>query len=208
MTAKNESIDFIPDEVLNSRQEDLQYNLLLKVGIVLFVISLILGGSLFVYQLMLEKDVKSITDEVNAQLREIDKMKNVAESGYTLGVRLSLLDETLKSRVLYSTFMKEISKRTPSNITFADIVLNTTGQLSLTGTSKSSDYTPIADLKDSFSKSDLFSNVKVISAQGDSEGITFSITLDVDVEKLKEGNEEKLNNEVNVFESSMEGNLN
>jgi len=185
-TANNQTIDFIPDEVLHARHEKAQYSEILKVGIAFLIITILLAVGLYVYKLMLKKDLDAVKDEISTQTREIDSMKNVAESGYTLGVRLKTLEEILDNRIVYSKLMNEIRDKTPASIMLGSISLSESTKLVLDGSADSADYTPIADFKNKLASSDLFSDIKVLNASGDSKTITFSVSTSLDIEKLKE----------------------
>lgn len=203
----NQTIDFLPDEVLHARRERAQYGELLKVGVALLIIATLLSVGLYVYKLILKKDLDAVKNEISTETRDIDSMKNIAESGYTLGVRLKTLEKILDNRIVYSKLMNEIRDKTPTSIMLGSITLSDSTNLVLDGSAKSVDYTPIAEFKKTLSSSDLFSDIKVLKASGDSKEITFSVSTSLDIEKLKETISSSNNDGKVSIESSSENSL-
>ncbi len=209
MTANNQPIDFLPDDVVHVRHEQAQYAILLKVSTSLLILTIVVSVSIFIYRMTIQKELISAKSEVQNQLDEIASMKNIAETGYTLGIRLSSLKEILRDRILYSKLMTEIANSTPSVISVDDIVLDSVGDLTLTGTAKSADYTPIAEFKDMLTKNkDVFSNVQVLSVSGNNESINFSISVKIKFDTLKDTDfkqsEEQKTNDSNVNQDQVQ----
>ncbi|OGC51089.1 hypothetical protein A2982_02365 [candidate division WWE3 bacterium RIFCSPLOWO2_01_FULL_39_13] len=184
-------INFIPDDVVESKTREGYKKRGFLVGLVIVGLFVVAGAGIFIYNKTLEAQLSRIQQDISEKQGEITRLIPAGESGYVLGTRLEEIEFLLNDRRYYSKLMDLLKRTTPETVNLTDwnVSENT---LTLTGTTPST-YSPIAEFKENLlnDKSDdpqiikevLFENAAL---NKEDKIITFTLKIDLSPEGLKE----------------------
>jgi len=183
-------VNFIPDEVVKNRKREYRKKSGNKGALGLLVLVGIISGGIFGYNFYINQQIQKANNEISQHEASISALKDFAEKGYKVGVRLTETKSVLDSRLYFSKLAAELSKRVPSSVTITDVVMNETGTITIKGMANPN-YTPVADFKDalladSTEKGAIFKDVQIKSAGilEDGTGIEFSMDVVINFASL------------------------
>jgi len=188
VTSLSSDVNFIPEDIVHSRQREKYRKKGFFVGLSFVLIALIIGIALYVYNSSTEKKIDSYKKQLDENLVQIETLQDVGESGYKLGRRLNEIKGIINQRRLYSNLLTTLLAKSPSTIEIKGIEVDGNDVI-YTGYTPET-YSPIAELKGNILnigndlEDNIFNTANFEKATLDDEDnrITFTVGLE-----LKEG---------------------
>ncbi len=195
MLSASSNLNLIPDDVLLEKNRRVKKQKGLKFGILLVIILSVVGVGLVVYNITLQKQIKSLKSEIDYKNTQIDKLKEFGKVGYSLGIRLENVKNVLKKRPEYSNLIQELQKRTPDKVSVNSYSFSD-NTISISAVAKDN-YTPIAEFQDNLLKEKnegvdpemtIFTDVKIGSANYNKQdgSVSFKFTVSYNSNALTE----------------------
>lgn len=186
-SAQNLGVNFIPDEVLQEKSKisKKKYGNKLSTGLAIF--SLILGISLYMYNRHKVASLLTMDSQIAEYEQTIDNLKSFGAKGYGLAIRLEQAKKVIEKSYEYSGLLVQMKKATPRNVTVSNYSVNLPDSISLTAVSFPN-YTPIAEFQNNLLQKELFTSVKISSANlsGDLSSVNFGLTIVSNFDILRE----------------------
>ena len=176
-------VNFIPDEVVQTRKREYRKKSGNKGALGLLILVGVISGGIYGYNFYLNQQIQKANTEISQHEASISALKDFAEKGYRVGVRLSESKNVLDSRLYFSKLAAELSKRVPSSVIITEVDMNETGTITVKGTA-TPNYTPVADFKDALlsdtkEQGTIFKDVQIKSANIVEDGIGIEFVMDV-----------------------------
>jgi Tfp pilus assembly protein PilN len=172
-------VNFIPDEVVTNRKRDSQVKSLNRLAVTAMVLSLIAGFGLLGYNIYTRSKVTALEGQIDSEEVKIQELKEFAEKGYKLGLRLSSIEKILNERPYYGKVVEQLYREIPDGVGIKNLSISEKGAVTLTGTSYPN-YIPIAVFQDNLKNSDpaYFLDIRLRSASLDKTTGNITFTLE------------------------------
>lgn len=182
-------VNFVPEEILEAREQVQRKSTLSKVAIFVAILSILAAAGVFGYDLYLKNKLNSLQSEKAEKNATIESLKGFGETGYKLGVRLAAAEELLNTKIYFSKVFEEIRAQTPENVEIRSWQVNSEGVLTMVAFS-TPNYVPIAEFQNNLlnSETNYFDTVRLQSAalDGRQQGVNFSFEIQLDLESVYE----------------------
>ena len=172
-------VNFIPDEVVSNRKHESQVKSLNRFAITAMILGLAAGLGLFGYNLYTRSKITLLESQIASEEVKIQELKEFAERGYKLGLKLSSIEKVLNERPYYGKVVEQLYNEVPQGITIKNLNISEKGEVTLTGSSYPN-YIPIAVFQDNLKNSDprYFLDIRLRSASLDKSSGNISFTIE------------------------------
>jgi len=171
MSAQNNDVNFIPEDIQRDRGIQETVSGLNKLSIGIFILIAIVAGGLTTYTTLQSQGLDQTEREILQKTSEVESLRELGTEGYKLGVRLNEIDSILKNTRYITVLLKELEKQTPANVQIVNWQMAIDNSMILEGITPSS-YVPISDFQINLKESNLFEDVRIEKASFNSkEGI-------------------------------------
>lgn len=186
-------INFIPQEIVQKRQEVVNRSNNNKFAIFTLVAVVIISAVAFYFNYSLQNELAALDSKISSNESRINDLQEFGKHGYKMGLRLNNADTIIATRNNYSYLLEEFALRVPEGINITSLS-STNNTLSLTGSTVAG-YPIIADFQDKLmqktqGQKNMFEDVRLTSSQfNKSTGqIEFTLEIDLNNEIKKGGN--------------------
>lgn len=186
-----EGINLIPGELRSKRANEERAKSLLTISIVLLIISFIFSGGVYVYKLLLEKNIAEISYQVTSEEKKIKNLAEVESKMMALGSRVSYIYSILSSRAHYSTLLRSVGKMLPEGVYLTELSSEIETRVAIGGITPS--YNVLAELiknitEDAKISASIFDYPELtsVSLKEDINRIEFSMNLFLKKDALKD----------------------
>ena len=163
---------FIPKVSFEKEDKGAQsFGLLGALAVLIFIVSLLVTGSSFLYRMMLKSEIDNLKSQVSSALSAIDKES--ANEIILFDKQLNLVEEVLSKHVTVSNFFEMLEKESVSQVQFTDLNYSAFpgGNIFVNMNGKAKSYAAIALQEDTFLKnlntvSVNFNGMKIDSKSG------------------------------------------
>ncbi len=182
-------VNFIPDEIITERKQRAKLSKGNRIAIGLAIFSLLAGSGLWGYNYYNQSEIQKSEEQIAANQKKIEDLKDFGETGYQLGSRLEKSNDILENRIYFSKLFEEFTNQIPKSITVRSWQINESGSINLSASSFPN-YSPIALFQKNLisSETGIFKDMRLQSASlNNKEGnVSFSVRIEVNLEALKE----------------------
>lgn len=189
------NVNLIPEEIRIKLEPRRKLKvLILAVGLCLGVILLLWGGMIW-RQRRIQKNIQEIIASSERVEQEITAYDSVRKIGEQLNSKISQAEEVLNSHVYWTKFLAELENYTLPDVYYQNMAASLNGTVTLSAVTK--DLPTLAKQYQVMQNASQFIKSVVITAaaikaEGDSQEVTFNITLTVDPAVFYQQNIESL----------------
>lgn len=182
-------VNFVPEEILEAREQVQRKSLLSRLAIFLAIVSVIAAAGIFGYDLYLKSRLNALQTEKAEKNATIESLKEFGEKGYKLGVRLAAAQDAINKKLYFTNVFEEVRAQKPDSIEIRSWQVNSDGVLTLIAFS-TPNYVPIAEFQNNLlnSETKYFSSVRLLSAalDGRQQGVNFSFEVKLNLDSIYE----------------------
>ena len=186
-----EDINLIPGELRSQRANEERAKSLLIVSVVLLIVSFIFSGGVYVYKMLLEKNIAEISYQVTSEEEKIKNLAGVESKMMVLGSKVSYIYSILSSRAYYSTLLSSVGSMLPEGVSLTELSSETETKVAIGGITPS--YNVLAELiknitEDAKTSASIFDYPELtsVSLKEDINRIEFSMNLFLKKDALKD----------------------
>ena len=139
-----EDINLIPGELRNKRESEERAKSLLIISVVLLTVSFVFSGGVYIYKMLLSKNIAEISYQVKSEEEKIKNLAEVENKMMVLGSKVSYIYNILSSRSHYSTLLSSVSKVLPEGVYLTELSSETETKVAISGITPS--YNVLAEL--------------------------------------------------------------
>lgn len=184
ISASNQNVNFIPEEVLQAKKQQVHLSFGLKASFVFAILLSAVWGGLFYFNLVKERAIKDLDIKIAAQRKIIDELAEFGAKGYKLGVRLEAVKDVVNTRNVFSKLIEELNSKVPESVAITDVTVTGDNNVIVSGEALYN-YAPVGEYTEKLlTNKEMFEDVKIISAQGVGQKDAVKFTLNI---KLKKG---------------------
>ena len=139
-----QDINLIPEELREKKRNERQKEILLRVSIGLFVLSMLLSGGLFVYKYTVRRNISGVSSQISLEEDKLKELKKVEDEMFVLAGKASVVKNVLDSRLYYSKLLENLARILPSGVYLTDVSATSDTKVVVSGVTPS--YIVLAQL--------------------------------------------------------------
>jgi len=186
-----EDINLIPGELRSKRVNEERAKSLLIVSVTLLTISFIFSGGVYIYKMLLSKNIAEISYQVKSEEEKIKSLIEVENKMMVLGNKVSYIYSILSSRSHYSTLLNSVGAVLPEGVYLTELSSETETKVAIGGITPS--YNVLAELIKNITEQAQvtgsvfdYPELTSVSLKEDINRIEFSMNLFLKKDALKE----------------------
>ena len=177
------AINLLPEKVRRERKKGRvkQVSTFGMVAVLVGVAAISLG--IFIFKLVLDREIENLEDQIENQRRRIKAREELEIKVRSLGEKVKALGDIFEKEEHYSFLLEELSSILPSEITLADLKVNSPTLAEISGTASS--YVDLARFLEvaGVSEGEVFTGAKLRSVNLDAQTGRVRFRLDLVVGK-------------------------